>query len=395
MKIKVRPEDFVVEEVADVPVSTTGPYGVYLLSKRGWNTVDALKRLSRGAGVPFSAFSYGGKKDRHAVTTQHVTIKGCGFLRRGDPTSAAAGYSLSFVGCSDRPMGPDRVRGNRFEIIVRSIEDRELHRAREVVPHVLTSGYPNYFDDQRFGSYDPRQGFIAEKIIREHFNGALKIYLTHVHPEDKAAEKDRKRFFFEHWGRWKLCRKKAATGLEETVFGYLAIEPKGFVPLLQRIPREEMSLFFSAYQSFLWNEVLRRVLAETLGGNLSLSRGVAGDYLFYRDLQGLPGEYLTSLSIPTPAAVMKMPDDRVRRLYSSLLEERHVTSSMFNVRSVRQAFFKSAERKAVVAPADFSAETGDDELYPGRRKLTLRFFLPRGSYATMLIKRLFSRQEEP
>jgi tRNA pseudouridine13 synthase len=29
-----------------------------------------------------------------------------------------------------------------------------------------------------------------------------------------------------------------------------------------------------------------------------------------------------------------------------------------------------------------------DELYPGRRKLTLRFSLARGAYATILIKRV-------
>ena len=32
----------------------------------------------------------------------------------------------------------------------------------------------------------------------------------------------------------------------------------------------------------------------------------------------------------------------------------------------------------------------DDELNPGRQALTLAFELPRGSYATMLIKRLTS-----
>jgi tRNA pseudouridine13 synthase len=38
--------------------------------------------------------------------------------------------------------------------------------------------------------------------------------------------------------------------------------------------------------------------------------------------------------------------------------------------------------------AHLSHTTGTDELYPGRHKLTLKFDLPRGSYATMVIKRL-------
>jgi tRNA pseudouridine13 synthase len=35
-------------------------------------------------------------------------------------------------------------------------------------------------------------------------------------------------------------------------------------------------------------------------------------------------------------------------------------------------------------------EIAPDELHPGRNKVTLRFSLPRGAYATMLIKRLFA-----
>ncbi|MEK6636046.1 MAG: tRNA pseudouridine(13) synthase TruD, partial [Planctomycetota bacterium] len=62
---------------------------------------------------------------------------------------------------------------------------------------------------------------------------------------------------------------------------------------------------------------------------------------------------------------------------------------MFNIRKIRQAFFKGIERKAVVIPEELSVDYSDDEIYTGREKLVLRFFLPRGSYGTMLIKRLF------
>ncbi|MEK7828364.1 MAG: tRNA pseudouridine(13) synthase TruD, partial [Deltaproteobacteria bacterium] len=75
MKIKVKPEDFIVEEKADLKFHKGGEHRVYLLTKRGFNTVDLLLRLSKKLGIPFSNFSYGGKKDRHALTTQYITIK--------------------------------------------------------------------------------------------------------------------------------------------------------------------------------------------------------------------------------------------------------------------------------------------------------------------------------
>jgi tRNA pseudouridine13 synthase len=52
-------------------------------------------------------------------------------------------------------------------------------------------------------------------------------------------------------------------------------------------------------------------------------------------------------------------------------------------------FFKAYPRKAVVTPEHLKASSPEpDDLYPGRKKLVLSFFLPPGSYATMLIKRL-------
>jgi tRNA pseudouridine13 synthase len=46
-------------------------------------------------------------------------------------------------------------------------------------------------------------------------------------------------------------------------------------------------------------------------------------------------------------------------------------------------------RRAVVVPEDLAVEPAEpDDRYPGKLKATLRFFLPRGSYATMVIKGL-------
>ncbi|MDO8140547.1 MAG: tRNA pseudouridine(13) synthase TruD, partial [Candidatus Brocadiales bacterium] len=125
IKVKVNPEDFVVEEVADLPFEKAGNFCVYLLKKRGWNTVDVLKNLSKKLNLPSSYFSYGGKKDKYALTSQYITI-----ARRGGNQTAAPNapfsngrhgglggsnkgalkevseknYSLSFVGRMDRPM---------------------------------------------------------------------------------------------------------------------------------------------------------------------------------------------------------------------------------------------------------------------------------------------------
>ena len=159
LKIKSSPDDFQVEEIATLALEKRGSFAVYRLEKRGWNTVDALFEIARQLKVPFENFSYGGKKDRHAVTSQWVTFK-------GQKISEIAGkaFTLTFCGFSDRPMGPDLIDGNRFQIAVRALTAGQVESAAAEICRVKEFGYPNYFDDQRFGSFDPVQGFIGENF---------------------------------------------------------------------------------------------------------------------------------------------------------------------------------------------------------------------------------------
>ena len=53
-------------------------------------------------------------------------------------------------------------------------------------------------------------------------------------------------------------------------------------------------------------------------------------------------------------------------------------------------YFSKGDRIACVKQTGWSCTGDTDELNRGRRKLTLRFELPRGSYATMLVKRITS-----
>jgi tRNA pseudouridine13 synthase len=56
---------------------------------------------------------------------------------------------------------------------------------------------------------------------------------------------------------------------------------------------------------------------------------------------------------------------------------------------LRKVYFKSFPRRAAIIPRDLAIlEKGADEFHPSRFAITLSFVLPRGSYATMLIRRL-------
>lgn len=381
--IKAKPEDFIVDEKSTINFLSQGVYSFYRLTKKGLNTVDAIREISKITKVPSYLFSYGGKKDRHASTSQLISVNG------HKPSDISLEHlSFSFCGYSDRPMGPDLIDGNHFEITVRRLDRPLLQKMIRRLELVKTQGFPNYFDDQRFGSFDSMQGFLAEKLLLGHFNGALKIYLTSIYAGDSKNEKERRAFFLKYWKDWDACQTRASNAFERSAFKELKKGEKAFVAVVNQIPQEELSMYFSAYQSFLWNETARRLIKQKVNDPLVTIQGVAGEYLFYESLSDEDFKILRSLNIPTAAHNTQMPDELLSKIYAEVLTERAITKAMFNKLKVRKAFFKAMDRFLITIPSHLSWKEFPDEIYTSQRKLVIKFFLGRGSYATMLIKSL-------
>ncbi len=56
------------------------------------------------------------------------------------------------------------------------------------------------------------------------------------------------------------------------------------------------------------------------------------------------------------------------------------------MRGVREMFFSRGDRAALCVPQGLTAVFADDDLHPRRLKATLAFDLPRGCYATLIVK---------
>ena len=379
--IKRLPADFVVDEQADLPLRPAGEFRVYTLKKSGWTTLDALRQIARAANIPLSRISYGGKKDKHGQTSQFIAIR----FRR-DLGLRGRDFSLEAVGFMDRPMGPDLIRANAFAVTVRNLADTgPFERHAE---EVRKSGFPNFFDDQRFRSYDPERGFFGDKIVRRHWNGALQVYLTSAAADAAKKERARLTAVLGSWKDWPACRRLALDPLEKAVFDHLAARPTDARGALRLIPEEEVAMRYAAFQSHLWNELLRRLVRRKIG-EIEEVRGSDGPYLFWSGLDSATMSYLDSLEIPAAAAKMEFRDELTAAIHADILREAGLKPGDFRTKELRKVSFRSFMRKPLLLPRDLKIlESGGDELHAGRKKLTVSFSLPRGAYGTMLIKRL-------
>jgi tRNA pseudouridine13 synthase len=112
-------------------------------------------------------------------------------------------------------------------------------------------------------------------------------------------------------------------------------------------------------------------------------------YRFYHDLPPTLAREVSGIHLPVPGHDTECADPRVGRILAEVLEEEGIGLADLRVRQMHGIHVGGVERPAIVVPVDFSVSAPEpDDQYPGRLKTVLRFFLPRGSYATLLIKRL-------
>jgi tRNA pseudouridine13 synthase len=384
MKLKQQPEDFQVEELTEVVPTREGPYALYRLDKRGWSTPDALAAVRRRWRVEPNRLSCGGLKDRHAWTIQYFTL--FHGPRRG---LQHHGITVAYCGQVSRPYTSTDIRANRFRLCLRRLTAAEADRARNVLEEVQTDGVPNYFDDQRFGSVSSGGEFIARLLVLGRFEEALRSALAGSYEHDRAAVRQGKALLQAHWGDWAVLKQRLPRGHARSLVDYLLHHPQDFRGAVARLRPELRGLYLSAYQGHLWNRLLARWIAEKCRSDqllpVSLKLGVVP---MWRRLEGPQRQELASLALPLPSARLHLADDAQGRLVQSVLAEEGLELKQMRVKGIREIFFSKGERAALCLPAHLEAAAWADELHPGYEKLQLGFDLQRGSYATLIVKRV-------
>jgi tRNA pseudouridine13 synthase len=380
-KIKVRPEDFIVEELIHLPLTKHGHYTILKLEKKFWNTLDVIDFVARKIHVPKRSFERAGLKDRYSLSTQYLSFKG-DFKN----TIREKNFTLQPVGKSNIPLSPIMLLGNSFCLTLRNLSAQEVDRLSHNTVEIEKYGFPNYFDEQRFGSARHGQGFIAKKMILEHYGGALKLLMCYASKEDNARERRFKEYCLGHWRDWPGCLK-IAPPFYRPVLEYLCENSKDFRNALKRIDKEYLNIYLLSYQSFLFNEVLKRMVQED-GKNIVTVKYSMGELIFYHELPLL--SRIKKLGIPMLNEKTMKTGYAGKAIDKVLKKEGIMQKDMalqkMRLRGVR---FKSFERVAVVFPEDFSVTPSTvDEIYAQKYKCQVKCTLPPGTYATILIKRL-------
>jgi tRNA pseudouridine13 synthase len=385
MKLKQHPDDFFVEELTDLQPADKGAFSLYRLEKTGWSTPDAVAAIRRRWDIELRRFSYGGLKDRHAHTIQHFTV-----LHGPRRNLAHHGVTVKFLGQVWTPFRSNDIKANAFRIVLRDIEPHLVAGIGSAVEEVRKNGVPNYFDDQRFGSVEEGGEFIGRLLVRGDFEQALRVALAGRYEYDRAEQKKEKATLLAHWRDWKVCKERLPRGHARSLVDYLVSHPEDFRGAVKRLRPELRGLYLSAYQSDLWNRILAAYIRSICRLDQILDVPLRlGVLPMHRNLEPGVQVDLADMRLPLPSARLKLDADSPVNLYlQAVLKEENLELGDLRVKGIRELFFSRGERAALCIPMDMGYEAGSDEAHPGKQLVRLSFSLPRGSYATLVVKRI-------
>jgi tRNA pseudouridine13 synthase len=149
-RIGPEPEDFVVDEVPAYEPSGEGEHLYLLVQKRQLTTPECVDHLARASGVNSREIGYAGMKDKHAVTTQWISLPARGVA---DPARWQLPASIRILKVSkhNNKLRTGHLQKNKFRIRVVEGNTSALPNAQAIALQLNQHGLFNYFGAQRFG----------------------------------------------------------------------------------------------------------------------------------------------------------------------------------------------------------------------------------------------------
>jgi tRNA pseudouridine13 synthase len=382
--IKETPEDFCVSEIPLYLPCGEGEHTYVEIEKRGVTTLEAIRRMARALNAAEREIGYAGMKDARGVTRQTVSIP------RVTPEAAVAlelpGIRVLSARRHGNKLRLGHLAGNRFAIRVRGTVADGEERAAAIIDVLKRRGVPNCFGLQRFGSQanshlvgrawvlgDYRAAVdlligSGEGITDEQWRGAIAAYR-------EGDLEQSVRLFPSH------CRT------EREIVQRLKRKPDNWRQSLGGVPSRLKALYVSAFQSYIFNRVLDGRLDRfdcVMDGDLAYKH--ANGACFLVEDAAAEAERARSMEIsptgPMPGARMMLPQGVPLALEDEVLRQEGLDRSSLYASELLPA----GERRPLRVPLDEPVLAADNE------GLHLTFSLPRGAYATAVLREILKSE---
>ena len=392
-RIKMRSEDFIVEEIPLYEPCGEGEHLYLRIRKKGVSHGELLSRLRMMFGVQERAIGYAGMKDKHAVTTQVVSIH-----TPHDPDSLDTGHDrIQIIDASRHrnKLKRGHLAGNLFAIRIREIEPIRAPAALRIMRDLERTGIPCTFGGQRFG-YRLNNHRLGALFLQQRWEDVLAELLGpggSPWPEHQKAQREA----FAAGDFQTAANLWSPADRSELIAARALARGESPRSAVKQIGATTLGFWTTALSSAAFNHVLTERFAA--GTVHALGEG------------DIAWKHLNRVTFPVDAATAADPET-LRRLESreiaptgpiwgagmsealgtvAATEEEALLRHGITPDQMRTCRWVAGARRPIVAPIrDANVESGFDEHGPF---VMVRFALSRGLFATAVLQEITGRSE--
>jgi tRNA pseudouridine13 synthase len=378
--IKQGSEGFRVSELVDESLDISRPYDeshhypLYVLEKQDIDSNHALFEIERELHMRFRVM---GIKDAKAVTTQYAGMER---VMRNPPAELKSRHTrLTLKGFTKHPLEKRFLLGNKFEIKIYNVRSSDLS---SFVPQITKVG--NFYGLQRFGSERLVTHLVGREIIKRNFIQAVELLLSYTTEFDTQMSREiRTRCADPRNYRQVLKMLPRGMDIERQVLLAL-VAGRNAIAALRAVPIMIRRLFVHAYQAYIFNRCLSRAimrgedLLQPQTGDLCFE--MEGPVTFGRIVKYNPNSKTKLVpAIRMAGYTFQSGKGRFENITRAILQEEEVAPKDFYIKEMQELSQQGGFRQAPLWCTDFWYE---------RDPLKVSFKLPKGSYATTLLREI-------
>jgi tRNA pseudouridine13 synthase len=382
-KIKRNPEDFVVHEILNNQYfenlsrnsTSTHRYPVFVLRKHNIDSNHAIIEIRNQLHLDLRVL---GLKDSKARTLQFATTIQ---KTRNLPLRAKTHHTeICQIGFSRTLLSKSDLWGNQFAIWI--VEPKRADLA-DFLPEI--DRIANFYGLQRFGSERLVTHKVGREILKGNFKQASELLLTETTKYDTDHSKEIREQLSDPSNYNKLMRLlPKGMDIEREIVRALLYR-RDYIRALRAVPIGIRRLYVQAYQAYIFN----LCISESIANGEDITKCREGDLCFEIEGNDVLGKIrklnpsIDTFSSVIPALRLvgysfQTGSGRFESTSQKILKEEGLTPRDFYIRDMQELSAKGGFRQSILWCRGFN-HSGS---------LQVSFKLPKGSYATTLLREI-------
>ena len=401
-KLRLLPEDFIVQEVSNYPSKReNGRFTIADVTATNWETNLLVRELSNWLHISRQRIGFAGTKDKRAKTTRLMSFYNIPEAKLSKVK--IKDIEIKNIYTSDHPVKIGNLWGNNFEVIVRNIDKKtKSNSVKDLASYIdKYGGFPNFYGVQRFGIIRPITHIVGKYIVKGNFEKAVMSYIANpMAGEDEESYQLRERLEKTHEFSEALKSYPNHLNYEKAILNKLVVDPKDFVGALKELPKNLLTMFAYAYQSYLFN----RILSERIRKKLPLNEAVVGDIIL-PIRRGIIDEKSILVKENNIEKVNKQiskgkaavsgvlfgsdsifSEGNMGEIERKVIDNEKIDHRDFIIPEIPYLSSSGSRRPLLVFVQNLDFKLGDDKLNKDKLAVTLKFELQKGCYATSLLR---------